>query len=155
MKEKSRSKKFLINIKGDASVGIVLLIAVIITFVLMPVFAFTFDKSLVSILSQDIVDEMELLTLKVFPALLHEDLSEERIDLSNQLISVINLRLDNLTLKAMIEELKVEEVQVIKEKFYKIKFQIKLSLKPSLYRNLIQLPKYYQLYYCVELPIDN
>lgn len=153
MKENLQLKILLINKKGTSSIFSVLLLAGIIVFLILPIFAYVFDKSIVTIISQEITDEMELVTWKVLGSLSKSELSEIKVVLSDRLTMEINDRLDVLENK-IVKEINLKKIQIEKKKYYTIKFSLELSLSPSLYRDLISVPQMYELTYLIELPIN-
>lgn len=156
MKENSQSEKSLIKCRdGESSVLIVLIFTVIIVFLILPIFAFIFDKAVLNLVSQDIVDEVQLLTLKIYPSFSQSELSETRIEVANDLKDKINGELSLLEIHPMIEWIQVTDTKLLKKEFYIVEFSIELSLKPSMYRDVIVVPLKYDLNYTIVLPINK
>ncbi len=155
MKGSLQLKESQTNKSGEVGIVIIILTTTILVFIVLPIFAFIFDKALVNLVSQDIVDEVELLTKKVYPSLLCNDLSEKKILLSNDLAEIMNQRLDELKINPMIDDIEIDNIDIEYDVYFYINFSIKLSLKPSLYRKILKVPRSYSIFYTVELPLDN
>lgn len=143
------------SIEGNSGIATIIFFAGLLIFVIIPIFSFVFDKSLVSITSQDIMDELELSSRDIYFNIVKEELSDKNILLSDDILKNINNRLNKLIINPIIETIKVIEVNIINNEFILIEFIIKIELKPTLYRKSIIIPDSYDFIYRVEMPIDS
>lgn len=144
MLEKLRTKQ------GESSLLIVLVFAAIVIFILLPFFALILDKGLMKLATQEITDQIDLSTYRVFHALDLEALSsndiqlkEEVVDLMNEVLIFNHPQIDNV----LIKEVKYQNDRMT--------LLLELKMVPTLYRTMYDLTTEYTFKYTMMLPIDG
>ncbi len=135
---------------GESSILIILLASAIIIFILLPIFSLMFDKAIVKLAVQRITDEIDLQMYRVYQYMDLEALSKKNLVLKGNMVYAVNqaLILDH----PQIKEIAIDTIQ-IKERCLIMKF--KLTLNPTLYREVYALDNSYAFEYIMKMPLNG
>lgn len=139
--------------KGESSILIILIFAGIVTFIMLPLLAITFEKGLVRLATQEITDAIDVSAYSIFQEISFEALSEMTIKSTDKIVESMN---DNLTVNhPQIESLIITEVNIVDADKSLMTIEFDMIMNPTLYRSMYQLDHVYKLNHSVLLPIDG
>lgn len=138
---------------GESSILIVLLVSGLITLVFLPIFSMVFEKSLVKLAMQDISDQLDINTYLIYQ---HVDLNA----FSRQELKITSDLLDSLNDKIKLHHPQVEKISIIgvslsDHDIQRMRLEVELIMKPTLYRSLYSFNRIHHSRYSVQLPIDG
>lgn len=151
MKSRFLSEKFLTK-KGSSSILMIILFSAILLFVVMPVFAITFEKTLVTLMYQDIEENLSLNSFKLFQKIEVNALGKGEINLPGDTTDYLSQWLDDLYDHPQLEKIKIIE---IKQNNNELSIKVNIVLLPSLYRSIYEIDHGHDFIYKIEMPMDR
>ncbi len=139
--------------KGESSILIILIFAGIVTFIMLPLLAITFEKGLIRLATQEITDAIDVSAYSIYQEISLEALSEMTIKSTDKIVESMN---DNLTIShPQIESLVITEVNIVDTDKPLMTIEFDMIMNPTLYRSMYQLDHVHKLKHSVLLPIDG
>lgn len=151
MKRKSLFEKLSTNV-GSTSIMFILLFTGLLIFILMPVVAYTFEKTLVNLMFQDVESTLSLNTYEIYQHLEVDALAKGHLNLSPDTQEHLSDLLGGLYKHPQLETIEVVALDQVEDT---IRLKVRMRLLPSLYRDIYALQEAYDFYYKVEMPMDK
>lgn len=140
---------------GESGIGIILFVAMVIVFIILPIFTIVFEKSLLFVAYQDISDTLEMGTFKVFQKILIDDLSMGKVNFEDTFKEEINEYISSCFVHPQIDYIEIKEIIVKKNEYYGLSFVVYMKLNPTLYRSFWNIDEEHEFTYNVVVPLDK